>query len=83
MTTNAFRRRLDRIEGSRSTGRITAICNLGGYPESIAAEAVMDWRTWIADGRASQSGHVLTLRAPVLTADEWTAVHEPRDGGFH
>lgn len=83
MTTNAFRRRLDRIESSRSTGRITAICNLGGYPESVAAEAVMDWRTWVTDGRATRSGHVLTLRAPVLTADEWTAVHEPRDRSFH
>lgn len=83
MTTNAFRRRLDKIEGSRLTGRITAICNLGGYPNGVAAEAVMDWRTWIADGRATRSGHVLTLRAPVLTADEWTAVHEPRDGSFH
>jgi hypothetical protein len=83
MISKALRRRIDKIEEGRVTGRITAICNLGGYPESVAAEAVLDWRTWVTDGRATRSGHVLTLRAPVLTAAEWTAVHEPRDGSFH
>ena len=82
MTANAFRRRLDKIEATRSTGRITAICNLGGYPEGVTAEAVLDWRAWVADGRATRSGHVLTLRAAVLTADEWTAAHAPHHASF-
>lgn len=82
MSLISLHRRLDRIEASRSAGLITGLCNLAGHPAPIAAEAVRDWRIWVADGRASRCGDTLLLRAPVLNAAEWSAVHEPRSGSL-
>ncbi|GJE57752.1 hypothetical protein [Methylobacterium thuringiense] len=82
MSLDALRRRLDRIEARQGAGHITSLCNLAGHPAPIAAEAVRDWRAWVADGRASRNGDTLILRAPVLTAEQWSAAHEPRSGSL-
>jgi len=78
MPLDALRRRLDRVEARQGVGHITGLCNLAGHPAPLAAEAIRDWRTRVADGRASRCGDTLILRAPVLTAEQWSTVYEPR-----
>jgi hypothetical protein len=75
-------KRLDRIEARRGGDTITGLLNLAGFPAEIAAEAVRDWRTWVADGRARRCGDTLVLRGPILTVEQWAARHAPHQGGI-
>jgi hypothetical protein len=75
-------KRLDRIEARRGGDTITGLLNLAGYPSEIAAEAVRDWRTWVADGRARRIGSTLVLRGPILTVEQWAARHAPHRGSL-
>ena len=83
MNLDALAKRLARIEARRGTDRITGLCNLAAHPPKVAAEAVRDWRAWVADGRAGRVGDVLILRARRLTAAEWSVRYTPRPGRVH
>ena len=74
--------RLAKIEGRRGGDRITGLLNLAGLPAETAAEAIRDWRKWVADGRAHRRGCTLVLRASTLTVQEWAARHAPHQGGI-
>ena len=82
MNLASLAQRLARLEGRQGTGPITAICNLANHPPAIVAEAVRDWRSWTAAGRARRAGSTLILRAERLTAAEWTARYDPRTGSL-
>lgn len=40
-----------------------------------AADALADWRTWVAQGRASVRNGVLCITLPEMTEAQWTAEH--------
>ena len=74
-----FRRRLDRIEAGRSIGPPTAILTdrpIGDLAGDIeAADAVVNWQAWVAQGRAAIRNGVLSLIRPEMTEQEWIIHH--------
>lgn len=72
-------RRLARIEASRGTGAPTAILTdraIGDPAGDLeAADALVNWRQWVAQGRATVRHGVLCLNRPEMTAKEWAAAH--------
>ncbi len=74
--------RLAKVEARRGGDTISGLLNLAGLPAAIAAEAIRDWRTWVADGRARRIGSTLVLRSPPISVQEWEARHAPHRGGI-
>ncbi|AWN39955.1 hypothetical protein [Methylobacterium durans] len=64
-------KRVERIEARQPTGHIAKLVNLGGFPPEVVADAVTNWRRWVADGRANRDGDTLIIHAPLLTVEEW------------
>lgn len=72
-------RRLAHIEAARSVSaptRILTDCALGDPAGDLeAADALANWRQWVAQGRATVRHGVLCLNRPTMTAGEWAAAH--------
>lgn len=72
-------RRLARIEAGRGTGAATSILSdrpIGDPAGDLeAADALANWRQWIAQGRTTIRNGVLCLHRPEMTAEEWAAAH--------
>lgn len=66
-----LRKRLKRIEASRHEGDPVRIMANRPLAEGEAAEAVANWRDWVADGCASKSGNVLWIMDPPMSVAEW------------
>ncbi|MDR7039844.1 hypothetical protein J2X36_004622 [Methylobacterium sp. BE186] len=83
MTIANLSKRLEKIEAARHIGQPIKI--IANYPvgDEDARDALMNWRQWVADGRASVKGKVLWLMQPPLTVEEWTARYTPTDGHLH
>ena len=72
-------RRLARLEAARYVGSPTALLTdspIGDQAGDLrAADALANWRWWIAQGKATMSNGVLCLTGPELSAAEWAAAH--------
>lgn len=72
-----LRRRLARIEAGRSSGPPTAILTdrpIGDAAGNLeAADALVNWQAWVAQGRATTRNGVLCLLGTELTEQEWAA----------
>lgn len=71
-------RRLAQIEASRIVEAPSRI--LAGHPMTgeEAADALANWRTLVASGEASVMGGTLCILEPVLTEEEWAALHQTK-----
>lgn len=72
-------RRLARLEAARYVGAPTALLTDApiGDPagDREAADAVANWRQWVAQGCATVQRGVLCLARVEMTTEEWAAVH--------
>lgn len=72
-------RRLAQIEATRSISAPTSILTdrTIGDPagDFEAADAMMNWQRWVAQGRATVRNGVLCLSRPEMTVEEWGAAH--------
>ena len=72
-------RRLAHVEAARSVYAPTRILTdraLGDPACDLeAADALANWRQWVAQGRATVRHGVLCLAQPEMTAAAWTAAH--------
>ncbi|MER2269843.1 hypothetical protein [Methylobacterium oxalidis] len=83
MTIANLSKRLEKVEARRHVGQPTKI--IANYPveDEEARDALIHWRQWVAEGRASVKGAVLWLMQPPLTVEEWTARYRPQDDHLH
>lgn len=72
-------RRLAHIEAARSITAPTRILTdrVIGDPagDLEAADALANWRQWVAQGRATVRHGVLCVTRPEMTAREWAKAH--------
>lgn len=79
-----LRRRLERIEATRSTGAANRIFSDRSLTEGEAAEALASWRELVAKEKATVSGNVLRIVSPKpLTAKKWAAKYAQETEQLH
>jgi hypothetical protein len=71
VTVITLRKRLERIEASRHQGDPVRIMTNRPLQDGEAADALANWRDWVANGRANVAGNVLWIMDPPLTVAEW------------
>lgn len=64
-------KRVERIEAKQHVGAPKGLVAFRSLTDEEAADAKLNWRQWVADGRAKLQWGCVVIPSSMLTTEEW------------